>query len=178
MRRCVASTTRTTCDRRWSLHRWILGNRARPVDRSARLQLGLDRFAQILRGDADRSATCRALRAHPRARPCAYRPQRSRLTVPTSRMLPKPFIRPGSCAILQHVDDLAPLEVNDDSPVSATLSPAPIVDACHPYRRPRAETGDLPVQMPQNGVSSLTGMPRRFISRSATKATELPWPKR
>src|SRR6202030_3681295 len=68
------------------------------------------------------------------------------------RMLPKPFGCPGGCAILQHVDDLAPLEVNDDSPVSATLSPAPIVDACHPYRRPRAETGDLPFQMPQNGV--------------------------
>jgi hypothetical protein len=68
------------------------------------------------------------------------------------RMLPKSFGCPGGCAILQHVDDLAPLEVNDNSPVSATLSPAPIVDACHPYRRPRAETGDLPFQMPQNGV--------------------------
>ena len=26
------------------------------------------------------------------------------------RMLPKPFGCPGGCAILQHVDDLAPLE--------------------------------------------------------------------
>jgi hypothetical protein len=68
------------------------------------------------------------------------------------RMLPKPFGCPGGCAILQHVDDLAPLEVNDNSPVSATLSPAPIVDACHRYRRSRAETGDLPFQMLQNGV--------------------------
>ena len=41
--------------------------------------------------------------------------------------------------------------VNDDSPVSATLSPAPVIDACHPYSRLRAETGDLPFQMPQNG---------------------------
>src|ERR1700722_1369778 len=68
------------------------------------------------------------------------------------RMLPKPFGCPSGCAILQHVDHLAPLEVNDDSPVSATLSPAPVIDACHPYSRLRAETGDLPFQMPQNGV--------------------------
>jgi hypothetical protein len=68
--------------------------------------------------------------------------------------LPTTMLCPSSShqSLLQHVDDLAPLEVNDNSPVSATLSPAPIVDACHPYKRPRAETGDLPFQMPQNGV--------------------------
>jgi hypothetical protein len=34
----------------------------------------------------------------------------------------------------------SPLEVNDNSAVSATLSPAPIVDACRSYGRLRAET--------------------------------------
>src|SRR5271157_1517721 len=68
------------------------------------------------------------------------------------RMPAKPFGCPGGCAIRQHIDNLAPLQVNDNGPVSATLSPAPIVDACHSYSRLGAETGDLTFQMPQNGV--------------------------
>jgi len=33
------------------------------------------------------------------------------------RMLAKPFGRAGGCAILQHIDNLAPLQVNDNGPV-------------------------------------------------------------
>src|ERR1700722_991710 len=67
-------------------------------------------------------------------------------------MLAKPLGCPGSRAIRQHIDNLAPLQVDDDSPVSATLSPTPVIDARHPYSRFRVETGDLPFQMPQNSV--------------------------
>src|SRR5271166_7159449 len=67
-------------------------------------------------------------------------------------MLAKSFGCSGGCAIRQHIDNLAPLQVNDNGPVSATLSPAPVVDACHSYSRLGAETGDLTLQMPQNGV--------------------------
>jgi putative methionine-R-sulfoxide reductase with GAF domain len=62
------------------------------------------------------------------------------------------------------------------SPVSATLSPAPIVDACHPYRRPRADTGDLHFRC-RRMVSLLTGTPRRFINPSPGRPP-VPWPKR
>src|SRR5271157_4514937 len=68
------------------------------------------------------------------------------------RMLAKPFGCSCGCAIRQHIDNLAPLQVNDNGPVSATLSPAPVVDACHSYSRLGAETGDLTLQMPQNGI--------------------------
>jgi hypothetical protein len=68
------------------------------------------------------------------------------------RMLAKPLGCPDSRAIRQHIDNLAPLQVDDDSPVSATLSPTPVVDARHPYSRFRVETGDLPFQMPKNSV--------------------------
>jgi hypothetical protein len=33
------------------------------------------------------------------------------------RMLAKPFGCSGGCAILQHIDNLAPLQVNDNAPV-------------------------------------------------------------
>jgi len=67
-------------------------------------------------------------------------------------MLAKSFGCSGGCAIRQHIDNLAPLQVNDNGPVSATLSPAPVVDACHSYSRLGAQTGDLTLQMPQNGI--------------------------
>ena len=34
------------------------------------------------------------------------------------RMLPKPFGCPGGCDILQHIDNLAPLQVDNYGPVS------------------------------------------------------------
>ena len=68
------------------------------------------------------------------------------------RVLTEPFGCSGGCAILQHIDNLAPLQVDNNGPVSATLSPAPVVDACHPYSRLRTETGDLALQVPQDGV--------------------------
>jgi hypothetical protein len=84
------------------------------------------------------------------------------------RMLPKPFGCPCGCAILQHIDNLAPLEVNDYGSISSTLSPAPIVDACHLYSRLRAETGDLPFQMPQNGV--LAGRHAKTLHQSFSRS--------
>src|SRR5580658_1116106 len=68
------------------------------------------------------------------------------------RMLAKPFGCSGGRAIRQHIDNLAPLQVDDDGTVSATLSPTPVIDARHSYSRLRMETDDLPFQMPQNGV--------------------------
>ena len=59
---------------------------------------------------------------------------------------------PGGRAIRQHIDNLAPLQVDDDGPGSATLSPTPVIDARHSYSRLRMETGDPPFQMPQNGI--------------------------
>jgi hypothetical protein len=64
------------------------------------------------------------------------------------RVLTEPFGCSGGCTILQHIDNLAPLQVDNNGPVCATLSPAPVVDACHPYSCLRTETGDLALQMP------------------------------
>ena len=64
------------------------------------------------------------------------------------RVLTKPFGCSRGCAILQHIDNLAPLQVDNNGPVSPALSPAPVVDACHPYGRLCAETGDLALQVP------------------------------
>jgi hypothetical protein len=149
MRRCVASTTRTTCDRRWV---FIVGFRQQSSTRWSvgAAQLGLDRFAQVLQemesvSDLPRLG-CTLARA--------LRIQAAAIAADDFdlRMLAKPFGCPGGRAIRQHIDNLAPLQVDDDSPVSATLSPTSIVDACNPYSRLRMETGDLPFQMPQNGI--------------------------
>src|ERR1700677_1945140 len=64
----------------------------------------------------------------------------------------EPFGCSGGCAILQHIDNLAPLQVDNNGPVSPALSPTPVVDTCHPYSRLRTETGDLALQVPQDGV--------------------------
>jgi hypothetical protein len=149
MRRRVASTTRTTSDRRCV---FIVGFGQQGSTRCSigAAQLGLDRFPQVLQemeSVSDLPRMGRSLARAPRIQAAAIAADDFDL-----RMLPKPFGCPGGCTILQNIDDLAPLEVNDYGSVSATLSPAPIVDACHPYRRLRAETRDLPLQMPQNGV--------------------------
>jgi hypothetical protein len=68
------------------------------------------------------------------------------------RVLTEPFGCSGGCAILQHIDNLAPLQIDNNGPVSPALSPTPVVDACHPYSRLRTETGDLALQVPQDGV--------------------------
>jgi hypothetical protein len=97
-----------------------LGNRPRPVDRSARLSW-LSIVSRKFCRRWNRSATCRAWGA-PLAR--ALRIQAAAVAADDFdlRMLPKPFGCPGGCAILQHVDDLAPLEVNDNSPGVVTLT--------------------------------------------------------
>jgi hypothetical protein len=66
-------------------------------------------------------------------------------------VLTKPFGYPGGRTVLQQIDNLAPLQIDDDGPICAALSPTPVVDTCHPYRR-RPPAGDLPLQMPKNGV--------------------------
>ena len=48
------------------------------------------------------------------------------------RVLAKPFGSPCGRTILQHIDNLAPLQVNDNGPVCAAFAPAPVVNACHP----------------------------------------------
>src|SRR5580704_5723290 len=90
------------------------------------------------------------------------------------RMLAKPLGCPGSRAIRQHLDNLAPLQVDDDSPVSATLSPTPVVDARHPYSRFRVETGDPPFQMPQNSV--VADRHAKTLHQLFSRPTTVPWP--
>jgi hypothetical protein len=87
-------------------------------------------------------------------------------------MLPKPFGCPGGCAVLQNIDDLAPLEVNDYGSVSATPLPAPIINAYRQYSRVRAETGDHCGFKCRRMVSSPAGMPKahRSFSRSAARS--------
>ena len=67
-------------------------------------------------------------------------------------VLTEPLGCPGGCAILQHIDNLAPLQVDNNGPVSPALSPAPVVDTCHPYSRLRREMGDLAARrrLPKN----------------------------
>src|SRR5579872_28994 len=67
-------------------------------------------------------------------------------------VLAERFGHSGGRPILQHIDNLAPLQVNDDGPVCAAFAPAPVVDACHRYRRHPTAAADLPLQMPKNGV--------------------------
>jgi hypothetical protein len=67
------------------------------------------------------------------------------------RVLTEPLGCPGGRTVLQQIDNLAPLQIDDDGPICVALSPTPVVDACHPYRR-RPPAGDLPLQMPKNGV--------------------------
>ena len=43
-------------------------------------------------------------------------------------ILPEPFGCPGGRPVLQQIDNLAPLQIDDDGPVGVTLSPTPVVD--------------------------------------------------
>ena len=109
MRRCVASTTRTTCDRRWV---FIVGSRATELDPliGRRGSAGSRSFRASSAGDGIGQRL--ALRAG-RTLARALRIQAAAIAADDFDlgMLPKPFGCPGGCAILQHVDDLAPLEV-------------------------------------------------------------------
>ena len=71
------------------------------------------------------------------------------------RMLARAIGRSLRRAIRQHVDNLAPLQIDNDRPVSAALSPAPVVDASHPYRRAFAAIGPMAFEIPQNGIVAL-----------------------
>ena len=109
-------------------------------------QLGLDRLSQVLQEVEAVSDLLRLWRAFSRT----LRIQTAAIAADDFdlRMLPKPFGCPGGCAILQHIDNLAPLQVDNNGPVSPALSPAPVVDARHSYGRLRTETGDLALQVP------------------------------
>ena len=82
MRRCVASTAPGPHAIVAGSSSLDSGSKARPVDRSARLSW-VSIVSRKFRRRWNRSATCRACGAPSRA-PCAYRPQRSRLTISTS----------------------------------------------------------------------------------------------
>ena len=87
------------------------------------------------------------------------------------RMLAKPFGCSGGCAIRQHIDNLAPLQVNDNGPVSATLSPAPVVDACHSYSRLGAELKDLKLDDDTILMFASDNGPRRDIPGDGQQGT-------
>lgn len=66
-------------------------------------------------------------------------------------VLPEPFGCPVGRTVLQQIDNLAPLQIDDDGPLCVTLSPTPVLDACDPYRR-RRPADDLPLETPKNAV--------------------------
>jgi len=145
MRRRVASTTRTTSDRRCV---FIVGFGQQGSTRCSigAAQLGLDRFPQVLQ-EMESVSDLPRLR---RALSCALRIKTAAIAADEFDLgvLTEPFGCSGGCAILQHIDNLAPLQVDNNGPVSPALSPAPVVDTCHPYSRLRREMGDLALQVP------------------------------
>ncbi len=68
-------------------------------------------------------------------------------------MLAEPSRGAFGGAIRQHVDDLTPLQVDDQRSVATAFDPGPVVDAHHATCWWRAGAGRrLPLQMPQDGV--------------------------
>jgi hypothetical protein len=70
-------------------------------------------------------------------------------------MLVKPLSRPFRRAICQHVDHLSTLQVHNDRPVAAALSPAPVIDADHPNGSGLATLSLMAFELPQNGIVAL-----------------------
>ena len=91
-------------------------------------------------------------------------------------MLVKPLSRSFRRAIRQHVDDLSLLQIHNDRPVAAALSPAPVINASHPNRSGFATLSLMAFELPQNGIVAL-GRPRRAINRSAGRPPAA-WPTR
>ena len=79
--------------------------------------------------------------------------------------------------IRQKVDHLPPLQVHDDGPISGALAPRPIIDAHHPNVFVSARRAFARRLRQRRIVSSLVGMPMRFINRSPGRPPT-PWPKR
>src|SRR5664279_1857272 len=58
-------------------------------------------------------------------------------------------------AVRQHVDNLAPLQIDHDRAIATPLSPAPIVDADNPHCRALAAIGRVALEVSQNGIVAL-----------------------
>jgi hypothetical protein len=102
-----------------------------------------------------RLATCWA-RGAPWRAPSAWRPQRS---IPAddlnTGMLTQP---PAGCRgrpVGQHVEDLAPFEVDHDRPVTKPLLPSPVINPDHPHRRCFVACTDMALETAQNRVIAL-----------------------
>src|SRR5882757_3024107 len=67
----------------------------------------------------------------------------------------EPFGSGGRRTIRQHIDHLSTLQVNNDCPVAATLSPAPVIDAGHPDRSGCTPLSLMAFELPQNGIVAL-----------------------
>ena len=84
------------------------------------------------------------------------------------RMLLEPVCRTDSRTIRHNVDHLPPFQIHDDRPISGALAPRPIISVRRSFARCLRE---------RRIVSSLVGMPMRFINRSPGRPPT-PWPKR
>jgi hypothetical protein len=116
-------------------------------------QLLLDRLAQVLQqmeAVGDLPSLWRALARAISIEASAVPANDLNLGMP-----PEPFGGGGRRAIRQHVDHLTPLQVYDDRPVAAALSPAPVIDAGHPERSGFATLSLMAFELPQNGVVAL-----------------------
>ena len=67
----------------------------------------------------------------------------------------KPLSRSFRRAIRQHVDHLSSLQIHNDRPVAAALSPAPVINASHPNRSGFATLSLMAFELPQNGIVAL-----------------------
>ena len=71
------------------------------------------------------------------------------------RMLAQPTGGRLRRAVRQHVDNLAPLQVDNDRAIAGPLSPVPIVDADNPHCRALAAIGRVTLEVSQNGIVAL-----------------------
>jgi len=71
------------------------------------------------------------------------------------RMLAQPTGGRLRRAVRQHVDNLAPLQIDYDRAIAGPLSRAPIVDADNPHCRALAAIGRVALEVSQNGIVAL-----------------------
>jgi hypothetical protein len=71
------------------------------------------------------------------------------------RMLAQPTGGRLRRALRQHVDNLAPLQIDHDRSIAGPLSPTPIVDADNLHCRARAAIGRVALEVSQNGIVAL-----------------------
>jgi hypothetical protein len=109
-------------------------------------QLGLDRLSQVLQEVEAVSDLLRLWRAFSRT----LRIQTAAIAADDFDfgMLAKPLGRSSGRAVRQHIDNLPPLQIHDDGPVSAALAPTPVIEARNANCRRGATSGDPPLQLP------------------------------